>query len=148
MPTITVKIGTKLPNKLQSLVDDRAMLAIHNNLARMCDPYVPMDSGTLAQTTEITPQHVKYLVPYAHYMYTGIIFGPNIPIRDKETGEITGWFSIPGMQKTSTGRPISYSTEVHPLATKQWDKAMLRDRKDEFIKQIRETLLQRWNENG
>lgn len=127
-----------ISQKLKSLTDDDVMLQIHNLLAKMCDPYVPMDEGVLAQTIEIIPRHVRYNVPYAHYMYTGVVYGPNIPITDN--GMITGWFSPPGQKKYNTGRPISYSPEKHPLATKEWDKAMMRDKKDEFIAQVTEIL--------
>lgn len=139
MIKISVSVHGSLADRIGQLVDDRTMLLVHNTLAKMCDPYVPMDEGVLAQTVEITPQSVHYLVPYAHYMYVGEVYGPNIPIKD-ELGEIVGWFSIPGRTKTPTGRAITYSTERHPLATKEWDKAMLRDRRDEFTQQIKQIL--------
>lgn len=142
MIKISVSVGNSLANKIDQLINDRTMLLVHNTLARMCDPYVPMDEGVLAQTTEITAQSVHYLVPYAHYMYTGEIYGPNIPIKD-ELGEIVGWWSPPGQPKYPTGRPITYSTEKHPLATKEWDKVMLRDKKDEFTREIKEILKMR-----
>ena len=66
--------------KLNKLIDDTTMLQVHNEFARMCDPYVPMDTGTLAQTTEITSEGVRYTQPYAHYQYEGLVYGPNIPI--------------------------------------------------------------------
>ena len=125
----------------QRLSDPDTMLEIHNLLAKMCDPYVPMDEGVLAQTTEITSEYVKYTQPYAHYQFVGMIYGPNIPII--EDGMIVGWFSPKGKQKTPTGRPITYSTDKHPLASKEWDKRMLQDKKDEFIKQVSEILVRR-----
>lgn len=127
-----------IARKLNSLKDEDTMLQIHNEFARMCDPYVPMRSGTLAQTTEITSKSVRYTSPYAHYQYTGLVYGPNIPIM--ENGVIVGWFSLPDRPKTPTGEHLNYSTEMHPLATKEWDKAMMRDKGDEFKKQVTEIL--------
>lgn len=141
---VNVNVGA-INAKVDQLVDDTTMLAIHNLLAKMCDPYVPMDEGVLAQTTEITPEYVRYNVPYAHYMYIGEIYGPNIPVKD-EAGNIIRWFSPPGQKKTPTGRDMVYGTEKHPLASKEWDKAMMRDRRDEFIEQVRNILVRKANE--
>lgn len=126
---------------LEDLITDDVMLLIQNTFAKMCDPYVPMDEGVLAQSLEITPEYVKYTQPYAHYQYTGDVYGPNIPIY--ENGEIVGWFSPPGQKKHPTGGLLSYNTEKHPLATKEWDKAMMADKGEEFIEQVREILVWR-----
>ena len=37
-----------IEDKLDSLVDDRTMLQIHDLLAKMCDPYVPFLEGPLS----------------------------------------------------------------------------------------------------
>ncbi len=123
-----------LDKKLIELVNDNTMLQIHNTFAKMCDPYVPMDEGVLAQTIEIKPDGVTYNQPYAHYQYTGLVYGPNFPI--VENGIIIGWYSKPGEKKTPTGGYLNYSKEKHPLATSEWDKAMMRDRGDEFKQQV------------
>lgn len=60
--------------KMNRLVDSQTMLEIHNLLAKYCDPYVPFLEGPLSQTTEITPNYVRYTQPYAHYQYYGIGF--------------------------------------------------------------------------
>lgn len=134
-----------LENKLNKLIQDKAtMTEVHSLFAQMCNPYVPMDEGVLSQTLEITDKSVRYNVPYAHYQYIGEVYGPNIPII--EDGVIVGWFSPPGQPKTPTGRPIEYNTEKHPLATKEWDKAMIRDRGDEFKARVTEILKRRAKE--
>lgn len=142
---ITVDVNSvAIENKVQSLIDETLMLRVHNLLAKMCDPYVPMDEGVLAQTLEITPQYVRYLQPYAHYMYVGAVYGPNIPII--KDGYIVGWFSPPGQPKHPTGKAIQYSAEKHPLASREWDKAMMRDRGDDFTQQVKNLLIQRARE--
>lgn len=136
---VTVDEGA-LDSILRELVnDDAVMTQVHNTLARYCDPYVPMQTGVLAQTIEVTPEYLKYLSPYAHYQYTGLVYGPNIPIF--EDGVITGWWSPP--QKSPTGEALTYNGEQHPLATSQWDKAMMRDRKDEFVQEVTRILAER-----
>lgn len=56
------------------IADDATMLEIHNLFAKILDPYVPFLEGPLSQTVEVTPEHVRYIQPYAHYQYYGIDF--------------------------------------------------------------------------
>lgn len=58
----------------QRFCNDRVRLFAHNELWRLCDKYVPMRTGTLAGTVEITPDYVRYIVPYAARMYYGVGF--------------------------------------------------------------------------
>ena len=139
---IKPKISEFLKDKIAELNNPTTMLTIHENLAKRCDPYVPMQEGTLAQTVTITPREVRYTQPYARYQYYGEIYGPNIPI--KENGEIIGWFSPPGQPKHPTGRQMQHSTEKHPLASSKWDEAMLRDHGEEFYKEVEDILKWRW----
>ena len=43
----------------------------HTRLHAYCSPYVPMDTGYLDQTVDITPDYVHYKAPYAHKMWDG-----------------------------------------------------------------------------
>lgn len=136
----------KLTKQFEALKDDNVMYEIHDLLAKMCDPYVPMAEGILAQSVNlgISKDSITYYGPYAHYMYVGEVYGPNIPII--EDGIIVGWFSPPGQKKEPTGREIQYNKEYHPLASKEWDKAMMRDKGDVFLKAVADILLQRCKE--
>lgn len=58
----------------QRYCSDRVRLFAHNELWRLCDKYVPMRTGTLAGTVEITPEYVRHVVPYAARMYYGVGF--------------------------------------------------------------------------
>lgn len=143
---IDIEVNDKtLQDKLDNLIDEKTMLEVHNKFAQFCDPYVPMYEGALAQTTQITPEFVRYTQPYAHYQYVGEVYGPNIPRKDKD-GNIVGWFSPPGKTKYPTGRQINYSTEKHPLASKEWDKAMMAARGEEFVKAVKDILVRRAHE--
>lgn len=96
-----------------------------------CDPYVPKDQGTLKNTARVVSAgndvYVLYNQPYAHYQYVGEVYGPNIPIRDKATGEIIGFYSPP--VKHPTGRELTYSGS--PMRGRLWDRRMMADRGDE-----------------
>lgn len=108
------------------------MLFLASNAARLMDPYVPADNLVLAQNIQITADddcgHVTYNSQYAHYQYTGEVYGPNYPLTDG--GEVVGFWSPP--HKTPTGKHLEYSTFRHPLATDHWDKAMTTARGDEL----------------
>ena len=120
---MATKITVDIPNPkgvAKRILTDDVKLYANTRLHAYCSPYVPMDSGTLDQTVNITKGYVHYKAPYAHYMYEGEVYGPNYPIM--EGGQVVGWASPP--QKHPTGQPLDYSTDKHPLATSHWDKAM------------------------
>lgn len=162
--TVDVNLGS-ISKKIQSVLDDtQANLAIHNLLAKMCDPYVPMESGMLVHNINVTPYYVQYISPYAHYMYKGVVYEPNIAVEiDPDTGQVLKWRSKPGVTKQPTGRTMQYNTvwykdlttgqfypeqrqALHPLATKEWDKAMMIDKGEEFTKQVKDILVRRAKE--
>lgn len=136
---------SKIVNRVESLVDEKLMLQVHNLFAKMCEPYVPMDEGLLSQTVNITSEYVQYTQPYAHYMYTGDVYGPNIPIKDKD-GNIIGWRSPLGQKKYPTGKQFQYNLEKHKLASKEWDKAMMTTEGEKFIKQVKDLMVRRAKE--
>lgn len=61
-------------DKIEILLDDKTMLAVHNLFAKMNDPYVPFLEGPLSQTVVVTPRYLDYIQPYAHYQYNGVNF--------------------------------------------------------------------------
>ncbi len=76
-----------------------------------CDPLIPFQQGALRNSVNY-PQgiyggEIEYNTPYAHYQYEGIVYSPNIPIKDAE-GNITGWYSPP--KKNPTERKLKYHT--------------------------------------
>lgn len=145
---VNIDIADLLQEEVETLInDDESRIAIHDTYGKMIEPWVPMDTGHLAQSPQATPQYLRYPGPYAHYMYVGEVYGPNIPIKDELTGEIIGWWSPP--QKQPTGRKIQYSTEQHPLACAEWDKVAMQTKKQDFIETVKGILQKRMKEiNG
>lgn len=143
---IDVDIDEKsVQQKVDNLITDEVMVHIHTAFARLIDPYVPMEFGNLSQTTEITKDYVRYREIYAHYMYMGIKYGPNIPQFD-EFGHITGFVSPKGKKKHSTGEPLIYSKEKHPLATAEWDKVAMQTQLAAFEQTVKNILVRRAKE--
>ena len=109
-----------------------------NRVAQRMDRYVPIRDGNLRKYV-IDGNYIIYNQKYAHYMYIGEIYGPNIPIY--KDGEIVRWLSP--KTKHPTGRPIDYSQSIargHEFAGPYWDKRMWSAEKDELIKEVQKFI--------
>lgn len=101
-------------------------------------PYVPCKEGNLqASVYREKPGKLKYPGPYAHYMYYGVVYGPNIPIFDDDTGIPTGYYSKKGSTKQNTGRKLKYRTDINSLAKSYWWESVKADHKEEIIKEAK-----------
>lgn len=67
-------ISKQIQEKFAQLGNPTTMLAIHNTLAKRCDPYVPFLEGPLSQTFQVSSEGVRYIQPYARYQYNGTEF--------------------------------------------------------------------------
>lgn len=95
-----------MPVKMQPTSQIKARLGLEPNgrvqkfftseCAKAMDKYVPMREGNLRDYT-IEGNLIIYDQPYAHYQYEGV---------------------------SKNGKPLNYSIDKHPLATKHWDKVM------------------------
>lgn len=120
-------------NKPQSqIVEEKTggsegQLFLANETKKLMDSYVPAQNLILAQNVRTYVERgtgiVHYTSPYAHYQYKGELY----------VSSVTGspWASQ-GEYKVPTGRPLKHSGFRHPLATSEWDKAMLTARGDEL----------------
>lgn len=105
---------------------DEARIFLAQEVANLCDPYVPMAPGSGAHMKEqydIAPDGsaITYHGPYAHFQYVGEVM----------VGAHTGspWAKS-GEPKVYAGRELDYSGG--PMRGKEWDKRMLADRKGEI----------------
>lgn len=114
-----MRLNTTVGNVSIKLNTDRidrnlkeAQKLLNEQVVADCDPLIPFQQGALRNSVNypegIYGGEIEYNTPYAHYQYEGIVYGPNIPIRDAQ-GNITGWYSPP--KKNPTGRPLQYHTE-------------------------------------
>jgi len=73
------------------------------------EPYVPFRQGALRGSVRyplgIHGDIIEYNTPYAHYLYNGEVYGPNIPKYDG-AGNLIGFWSPP--TKHPTGRKMHY----------------------------------------
>jgi len=124
-PTFSADMTAKL-NEAQAFIDSECM--------RLMVPYTPRRNGMLEESvklgTVIGSGELRYLSPYARYLYYGEIYGPNIPIY--EGGQLVGFFSPKGQKKHPTGRQMTYDTSRHPQAGKLWFERMKADHASEI----------------
>ena len=127
--TIKARLGVQPSGPVQTFLAQTC--AVH------MDKYVPFDKGNLAKYRIYGGGiAIAYEQPYAHYMYTGKVMGPNIPI--KVNGVIVNWFSK--APKYYTGKSINYNTSKHAEAGPYWDKRMWSAEGKEVIKEVQEYI--------
>lgn len=101
---------------------------------RLYKDYVPMQSGALYNNVTIAPKTITHHVPYAHYMYMGQVYGPNMPIYEGDN--LAGFFSQPNRRKKPTGKSLNFSKQLHPKASAKWDKAAEPTQKSKLIQSL------------
>ena len=57
--------------KIKGLFDNEAMTFVHSTYHKLMYDYIPFDTGTLADSVDITPEYVHFKQPYAKKQYTG-----------------------------------------------------------------------------
>lgn len=89
------------------------------------DKYVPYENGGLrVDSVEEGADYVKYDIPYAHYMYEGILYV------DPVTG--SSW-----ARKNATKVPTSRYLKFHTPGTgRHWDQLMWSAEKDQVISEV------------
>lgn len=108
--------------------NDQVKRFIANEVARLSDPYVPMQSGNLKNHRIIANDgsEITYPGPYAHYHWVGEIYGPNIPLGEE------GFFSR--APKKPTGRQMTYNDA--PMRGPHWTERMMSDRKEDLVSSV------------
>lgn len=95
-----------------------AQLMLSNEVARHCDPYVPMSGGSSAHMKNqrrVEPDGVVYPGPYARYLYFGKVMVGRAP-------------------KKVTDRDLKYHGA--PKRGAFWDKRMWKDKKHVILKSV------------
>lgn len=130
---VSIKIDTKRIDRNIKEAQKELNLAVR----RDCTPFVPKGgSGDLRRSASF-PEGVyggvlEYNTDYAHYLYVGEKYGPNIPIIDETTGEITEWWSPP--HKQPTGELLKYHTKG---TGKEWFETAKSRFGDEWVRTVK-----------
>lgn len=103
-------------------------------------PYCPHDEGVLENSpytaTARGSGRIVWDTPYAHYLYFGQVYGPNIPVFEDDSGVPTRWFSPPGQKKHPTGKFLTYKTDQNPNAGSFWVERMLADHRKDIVEEV------------
>ena len=115
-----------------------AQMLLNGQVAADCDPLIPFRQGALKNSLNY-PQgiyggEIEWNTPYAHYMYQGIVYAQNIPIKDSDDN-ITGFFTPP--KKHPTDRSIEYHTQG---TGKEWFEKAKAEHKQEWVDLVRKTI--------
>lgn len=115
-----------------------AQMKLNMQIVADSTPYVPFRQGALRSSVRypqgITGGEIEYNTPYAHYLYEGTVYSPNIPIKDAQ-GNITGWFSPP--HKTPTDRKLQYHT---PGTSDHWFNRAKQEKLSDWVKLVKRTV--------
>mgnify|MGYP004653022813 CR=1 FL=1 len=117
-----------------------------NEIWRLADEYVPMDSGNLKNDVIVEPDKIIYSSIYAKYQwYANLMVDPQylvgaFPIT--KHGIINGFYSRPGVPKIMDpeGRKIN---NFNGLRGPYWAERMWADRQNEIIASVQEYLKNR-----
>lgn len=115
-------------------------IAIDQSVIDYSRPYVPTSPArTLVDSAQIKTDVGSGLVvwdtPYAHYQYMGIVYGPNIPIYDPDTGILLEFRSPP--VKHPTDRKLQYDKSQAPMAGPFWFERMKADHINDILNNAR-----------
>lgn len=131
---VSIKLNTdRLDRNLKE-----AQKLLNEQVVADCDPLIPFQQGALRNSVNF-PQgiyggEIEYNTPYAHYMYQGEIYGPNIPKYDTD-GNLIGYWSPP--KKNPTGRPITYHTKG---TTDHWFEKAKEEHGDDWLRLVRDMV--------
>lgn len=118
-----------------------AQIALENAVIGFSIPYCPFDTGVLANSPFSATRRgsgvIRYPGPYAHYQYFGMVYGPNIPVFEDDSGVPTRWFSPPGQKKHPTGKSLTYKQDQNPDAGPFWIERMLADRRKDLLEVVK-----------
>lgn len=100
---------------------DSAQAFLTATCAKAMDKYVPMDTGTLAETvilngrltSNVKDKTITYAQKYANYVYKGI---------------------------SKSRNPLNYHTDKHTWAGPYWDKRMISAEGDRVVKDVQKYI--------
>ena len=116
--TVKVDIDTAKIMRRRGLGgDNRAQKFLASEVARLCDPYVPMQQGMLKNQHTIAKDgsSIVYTQPYAHYQYYGQAMAGRAP-------------------KHYTGNELDYHGA--PMRGARWDQRMMADKKNDLERNL------------
>lgn len=116
----------------------RTRIAVDTAVIELSRPYVPTVSGRLADSpytdsnSDIGNGRIVYSGPYAHYLYVGKVYKPNIPVAFDAAGTPIAWRSPRGVPKTPSEQDLQYQN-----GGPGWVEEMKAHRMDDILRVAR-----------
>ncbi len=124
MADSTIKVELNMPQIVDKVQNNAFGSFVINEWKRLMDPYTPHRNGDLERNITVKPFEVTYNMPYAGYMYRGIVYvDPIYKVGGFTNNGGETWWSRPGVSKVPSGKRFNYRTDPNPFATDHWDKA-------------------------
>lgn len=99
---------------------------VTNEVITLSEPYVPLAEGDLVASAHVeNGTDVVWWLPYAHYMWGGIVYEDPLLHCAGFQVEDGGWRSRKGVQKVPTNRKLEYQNGS--LRGPKWVPRMLQD---------------------
>lgn len=141
--TVTAVTKLDISPALKKLGGDELGVFASHEFHRLINPYTPHRVGNLERNVTYRPWEFEYNEPYAAYMYNGYVYvDPKYGVGGFPINGGTEFFSRKGIKKIKSNREFKYSKEFNKKACKEWDKAAVRDGKDEVLSRS----VQKWVE--
>ena len=87
-----------------------------NTCYRYMDKYVPFKEGGLRTNVDIQTDRITYESPYAHYMYSGIVYVDPQYKKGAFHSQDYGFWSRKGIAKIPSGRKLKYHNSRNRFA--------------------------------
>lgn len=146
---VTCTTTAHLDKRLTGLIDDTVRLYAHQAYYRLMSDYIPKKTGTLARNHIITKDGVRFVSPYACYLYHGkVMVDPDTKKAgwfDQKEGR---WRSRWHVKKVQSDRDLQFSHEQNPYACAYWDKAAMARHGEAFVQEITGYIIRKANQNG
>lgn len=126
---ITINFTSISPTEIANrIISDDVKLFANNTLYKLCNDFVPMDSGALASTVSALPKNTRL---------------SNQQVLEMGETSITAeciQYKAPYARRMYMGERFNFSIGEHPLATAHWDKAAMLSRRPNLVKSIQAYL--------
>ena len=110
--SIELKLDPLVKMEAKRHLNDTGRKKVASEVKRLCEPYVPWDSGNLARTAQVLTDGVLYVQPYAAVQY----------------------YTNTGHGKQGLTKQSAHNYKC--LRGAYWDKRMMADKGDELNKSI------------
>lgn len=111
-----------------------------NEVIRISDPYVPMDTGILKNQVSVAQDatYYDYISPYARYHWYGKLMVDPITKKGAFFNPNYGFWSRPGVPKELTDKDMNYRGA--PMRGPKWTMRAWADNKNQVISNIERKL--------